>query len=67
MNGIDLLNNMVDELQRARECLVDLRNGEGPSDDDMLFLMEDIEADLERYYDVADSINAMVEDIVVCE
>lgn len=63
MNGIDLLNNMVDELQRARDVLLYIFS----AGDDIDSLINDIEADLERYYDVADSINAMVEDIVVCE
>lgn len=68
MNGIDLLNNMVGELRRAKYVLLDIRQaGNFSAGDDIDFLIDDIEADLVRYYDVADFINAVVEDIVVCE
>lgn len=61
MNGIDLINNLVDELGRAREMLRDLGNGE----DSVNELINDIRTDLDRYYDVADSIDALLEDLEV--
>lgn len=67
MNGIDLINNLIDELARARDILLDVREGTEVTQDVMDELIDDIRADLDRYYDVADSIDACVEDIVVTE
>lgn len=65
MNGIDLINNLIDELARAKYILLDIKDGTEISQDTMDELIDDIRADLDRYYDVADSINACVEDIEV--
>lgn len=57
MNGIDLLNNLIDELNRARDLL---------QDNEIDFdLVSDIDSDLERVYDYRDSIEAGLEDIEI--
>ena len=65
MNGKDLISNLIDELSRARELLqlyVDcIEVPETTSEE----LINDIDSDLDRFYDVADSINVWVEDIEV--
>lgn len=61
MNGVDLINNLIDELGRAREILRDLGNEE----DSVNELVNDIRTDLDRYYDVADSIDVLLEDLEV--
>ena len=65
MNGIDLINNLIDEVVRAKYILLDIKDGTEVSQDTMDELIDDIRTDLDRYYDVADSINACVEDIEV--
>ena len=65
MNGIDLINNLIDELARAKSILFDIVNGMDIPYEDIYELADDISNDLDRYYDVADSINACVEDIKV--
>lgn len=65
MNGTDLINNLIDELARAKYILLDIKDGTEVSQDTMDELIDDIRADLDRYYDVADSINTCVEDIEV--
>lgn len=61
MNGKDFLNNLIDELDRAR---VSLSEQIIISDSDNE-LLNDIQKDLERYYDYADSLNTVLEDIVI--
>lgn len=61
MNGKDFLNNLIDELNRAR---VSLSEQIIISDSDNE-LLNDIQRDLERYYDYADSLNTVLEDIVI--
>lgn len=65
MNGIDLINNLIDELARAKYILLDIIDGIEVTQDTMDELIDDIRNDLDRYYDVADSIDACVEDIEV--
>lgn len=65
MNGKDLISNLIDELARAKYVLLDMRDGTEVTQDTMDELIDDIRVDLERYYDVADSINACVEDVEV--
>ena len=65
MNGIDLMNNLIDELARAKYILLDIIDGTEVAQDTIDELINDIRADIDRYYDVADSINACVEDIKV--
>ena len=59
MNGIDLINNLIDELARAKSILFDIVNGMDIPYEDIYELADDISNDLDRYYDVADSINAV--------
>ena len=56
MNGIDLLNNLIDELNRARDIISGYSDGS-------VELVNDIRRDLDRYYDYADSFDAVLEDI----
>ena len=67
MNGTDLMNNLIDELARAKSILLDITDGMNVSEDTIYELIDDIRNDIDRYYDVADSINACIEDIVVVE
>lgn len=60
MNSIDLVNNLIDELERARDLLCS-QNPEESSEDAVL--INDIKADLDRYYDVAEVINDTVRHI----
>ena len=63
MNGKDLLSNLIDELSRARELLRLYVDGiEVPASEE---LISDIDSDLDRFYNVADSINVCVEDVEV--
>lgn len=62
MNGIDLINNLIDELERARDLLY-LQNPEESSEEAVL--VDDIRADLDRYFDVADEIDDAVRHIEV--
>jgi len=61
MNGKELLWNLIDELDRAKTSLSeqviisDLDNE----------LLNDIQRDLERYYDYADSLETVLKDIVI--
>lgn len=64
MNGIDLINNLIDELNRARDYISEI------SDHSSNFVLEDelvddIRRDLNRYYDYADSFDAVLEDIEI--
>lgn len=61
MNGKDFLNNLIDELDRARANLSE-QIIISDSDNELL---NDIQRDLERYYDYADSLNTVLEDIVI--
>ena len=59
MNGIDLMNNLIDELERAKESLLDqvtISNSDYE-------LITSIRIDLNRYYNYADSFNAVLGDI----
>lgn len=59
MNGKDLFNNLVDELNRARDLL---------QDNEIDFdLVSDIDADLDRVFDYQDSIDSLLEDLVIQE
>lgn len=66
MNGTELIRNLIDELIRAREIVEEQMKLE--NDDRASYLSDlvnDIDVDLARFYDVEDSIIAMVEDIEV--
>ena len=65
MNGKDLLSNLIDELSRARELLRLYVDGIEVPETTSEELINDIDSDLDRFYDVADSINICVEDIEV--
>lgn len=56
MNGIDLMNNLVKELIKCRDLLADTNETK---------LVNDIRKDLDRYYDYADSFDAVLEDIEI--
>ena len=64
MNGIDLLNNLIDELNRARDYISKISDHSSNSvlEDE---LVDDIRRDLNRYYDHADSLDAVLEDIEI--
>ena len=66
MSGVDLMNNLIDELGRARDMLREMSDGtinSIPIDE----LVDDIRRDLDRYYDYADSFDAALEDIEIGE
>ena len=65
MNGIDLINNLIDELGRAKDLLRSYVNGAEVSETTSEGLIDDITRDLDRYYDVADSIDVVIEGIKV--
>ena len=64
MNGIDLMNNLVDELNRARDMISEMSSNDSNSilEDE---LVDDIRRDLDRYYDYADSFDEVLKDIVI--
>lgn len=62
MNGSDLVNNLIDELERAKDLLY-LQNPDESSEE--AILVNNIKADLDRYYDVAEVINDTVRHIKV--
>jgi hypothetical protein len=68
MNGIDLMNNLIDELNRARDFINEYFENH-PEEKETLteneILLDDIHNDLERYYDYSDSFNAVLSDIVI--
>ena len=65
MNGIDLINNLVDELNRARDLLKLQIDGVAIPETTAEELFEDIRVDLDRYYDVADSFDEALEYIQI--
>lgn len=65
MNGTDLISNLIDELSRARELLHLYVDGVEVPETTSEELISDIDSDLDRFYDVSDSINVCVEDIEV--
>ena len=66
MNGIDLINNLIDELNRARNYISEMSDHSSNSvlEDE---LVDDIRRDLDRYYDYAESLDAVLEDIEIDE
>ena len=60
MNGSDLVDNLIDELERAKDLLY-LQNSDESSEE--AILVNNIKADLDRYYDVAEVINDTVRHI----
>lgn len=60
MNGIDLINNLIDELERARDLLYSQNHKESSEE---AVLVNDIRTDLDRYYDIADEIDDAVRHI----
>jgi hypothetical protein len=64
MNGIDLLNNLIDELNRARDYI----SGMSDHSCNSIFedeLVDDIRRDLNRYYNYADSFDELLADIEI--
>lgn len=62
MNGSDLVDNLIDELERAKDLLY-LQNPDESSEE--AIWVNDIKADLDKYYDVAEVINDTVRHIKV--
>lgn len=62
MNGSDLVDNLIDELERAKDLLY-LQNPDESSEE--AILVNNIKADLDKYYDVAEVINDTVRHIKV--
>lgn len=62
MNGSDLVDNLINELERAKDLLY-LQNPDESSEE--AILVNNIKADLDRYYDVAEVINDTVRHIKV--
>ena len=62
MNRSDLVDNLIDELERAKDLLY-LQNPDESSEE--AILVNNIKADLDRYYDVAEVINDTVRHIKV--
>lgn len=62
MNGSDLVDNLIDELEKAKDLLY-LQNPDESSEE--AILVNNIKADLDRYYDVAEVINDTVRHIKV--
>ena len=65
MNGKDLISNLIDELSRAKELLRLYVDGVEVPETTSEELINDIDSDLDRFYDVSDSINVCIEDIEV--
>ena len=65
MNGKDLISNLIDELSRAKELLRLYVDGVEVPETTSEELINDIDSDLDRFYDVVDSINVCVEDIKI--
>lgn len=65
MNGNDLINNLIDELERTKSLLRLYIDGIEVPETTSEELIDDIDRDLDRYYDMADSINEMVKDIKI--
>ena len=65
MNGNDLINNLIDELERSRELLQLYVDGIEVAETTSEELIDDIKTDLDRYFDVAEVINDTVRHIEV--
>lgn len=65
MNGNDLINNLIDELERTKSLLRLYIDGIEVPETTSEELIDDIDRDLDRYYDMADSINEMIKDIEI--
>ena len=65
MNGCDLINQVIDELDRSKEILLQIREGTYISGDDVDNLIDNIRMSLELYYENSDSIHANIEDIEI--
>ena len=65
MNGCDLINQVIDELDRSKEILLQIKEDTYISGDYVDNLIDDIRMSLELYYENSDSIHANIEDIVI--
>ena len=59
------MNNLIDELERAKSLLQLYVDGVEVAETTSEELIDDIKADLDRYYDVAEVINDTVRHIEV--
>lgn len=66
MTGAELLVNIIDELNRAKEYIAKMSDHSSNSilEDE---LVNDIENDLERYYEYSDSFKEVLTDIKIKE
>lgn len=62
MNGSDLINNLINELERARDLLSWQDPDESSEEADLIY---EIETDLDRYYGLANEINDTLRSIEV--
>lgn len=62
MNGNDLMNNLINELERARDLLRWQNPDESSEEADLIY---EIEIDLDRYYGLANVINDTLRNIEV--
>lgn len=65
MNGCDLINQVIDELDRSKEILLQIKEDTYISGDYVDNLIDDIRMSLELYYENSDSIHANIEDIEI--
>lgn len=66
MNGMNLVNNLVDELDRAAALLAELKDNFMPEyEDEINELFDDINADMDRYYGYSDSLDALLSDLEI--
>lgn len=68
MNGKDVLDNLIDEIERARMVIENNKAalGEnGVSSESINELLFDIRSNLERYYDHADSFDSVCEAVEI--
>ncbi len=68
MNGEELIKNLIDELDRALDYVIDEYNN-GIGNDKYLkdtdVLIDDARADIDRYYNNRDDINMVLKKVVI--
>lgn len=68
MNGEELIKNLIDELDRALDYVIDEYNN-GTCNDKYLtdtdILIDDARADIDRYYSNRDDINMVLKKVAV--
>ena len=64
MTGWELINNLVGELEAAREMFINLNMED---DTNVSMWLDDIRRDIERLYDYGDGFKTLTEDIIIDE